>query len=64
VCNVTEDNREKAKGVFEKLVALFAPEHCQHQVIHRGGVALHHQPLNANRGTSVVSGCAGDAGFG
>lgn len=39
VCNVTEDNTDKARGVFDKLVALFQPEHCQHQIIHRGGVA-------------------------
>jgi S-adenosylmethionine decarboxylase proenzyme len=63
VCNVTEDNSEKAKGVFEKLVALFAPEHCQHQVIHRGGVALHQQALSTKRGQSLLSGCANDIGF-
>ena len=64
VCNVTEDNSEKAKTVFEKLLALFAPEHCQHQVIHRGGVALHQQPLGAQRVPSMASACANDIGFG
>ena len=60
VCNVTEDNTDKAKGVFDKLVALFAPEHCQHQVIHRGGVALHQQLIGAKCGPRGVSSCAND----
>lgn len=63
VCNVTEDNSEKAQGVFHKLVALFQPEHCQHQVIHRGGVALHQHPLHAKSGSSSVAACANDVGF-
>lgn len=38
VCNVTVDNAEKAKKVFEALVKLFVPTQTQHQVIQRGGM--------------------------
>ena len=36
VCNVGEDNSEKAAGVFNQLIELFEPGNLNHQVLQRG----------------------------
>jgi S-adenosylmethionine decarboxylase proenzyme len=36
VCNVTEDNGEKAKNIFAQLITLFAPLNRKQQVLQRG----------------------------
>ena len=38
VCNVEENNADKASGVFQELLALFRPGHRTQQLIQRGGV--------------------------
>lgn len=38
VCNVEENNADKAAGVFKELLALFRPGHNTHQLIQRGAV--------------------------
>ena len=36
VCNVEENNAEKAEMVFKQLIKLFNPQQCTHQLISRG----------------------------
>lgn len=38
VCNIGEDNTEKAGSVFNQLVELFKPDRFNHQVIKRGAL--------------------------
>lgn len=35
VCNVTQDNTQKAKTLYQEFVRLFRPEHTNHQEIER-----------------------------